>query len=240
MCRTEIPEVGSVPTMVASMRSPSCSSTLTDRAERTAGEVVAIMPPASTTRPVPSTVPVAVSMSRATVDGRTAATIEAMTAVGASCLRPGSVVGTVRAASLGSGPEPPPPELVVATTRPAATRATTTQAVAPPTSHGPVRSRGGRTGPVGSGATLPSGVERSEGWRHRRSSGGIQPRIPPPSRSSGQSSPDSCSDAPRSSPSTSARLVTTDPVGASRPAEPVPRSAPVDPSTPTGDDLALR
>jgi len=64
---------------------------------------------------------------------------------------------------------------------------------------------------------LPSAPD-SDGWRQRRSSGEIQPRKPPPSRSSPPSS-GSAPDVPWSCPSTATRLLRTGCIGTS------PRSA---------------
>ena len=140
----------------------------------------------------------------------------------------------VREASPGVVPAPSwSVPLVVAMTSPAATRATTTQAVAPPTIQGRrsvAGSVGRRSARAGDGRARPDATD-SEGWRHRRSSGGIHPRSPPPSASSPQSSPGSRPDAPWSSPSTGLRLLTTAPMGR-RLGRPATRRRPVRPLHP--------
>ena len=153
----------SKPTLVAGARSPPCSTAVMDRAAAIAREVVTTMPPDATTSPVATETPFADRMIRATVEGRILAIMAATVGGDGTRPTPASVVGTsvsdVRSDGEVSRPSGP---FVVATTSPAATRARIKQAVAPPTSQGPVRSR---VGPNGAGARAGSQGRTAGGLR---------------------------------------------------------------------------
>ena len=238
---TAIPEVGSLPTNWAGVRVPSDSSNEMARAPATAAAVVAMMPPDSAVTPVATDTPEGRVTVRATNDGRTAATMWAISVPLDSCAVPGSVVGGVDNATrldvvvARDGPPPSGEAPEVAITRPEASRAPATQAAAPPTIHGLGRLRSESAPPNRASEACLDDID-SEGCLHRRSSGEIQPRM-----GSGVPSPWSGPSEPKSVPSgvsplTDMRLATRSGIGRS----PTLGEGPARSTHPLVEQLALR
>ncbi len=195
---TASPDPGSAPISWARLRVPSASIAVMDRAPTTTPAAVTIMPPDSATRPAASDVPWTPVTLSVTSEGWRASTRPSMALEPATGPAPSSVVGAdeilawMAPMAAPSSGFPPVVEII----RPAATRTSTKQAVAPPMTQIPALPRGTvPTGgsPVGAPGPAPA---NSEGCRHRRSSGEIQPRSPSPSALAAQSSSGSGPDAP--------------------------------------------